>query len=148
MAERGFLDGSGLDEFAEELVAGAAGLLFKIAGLAEMEGAEMERQTELLCEIVHELCIRSRVGPAKTVVEMDDGEAQGEFGAEFEQNVEEADGIRAAGDRDAEAVAGLEELVAGDGLADTVKKGHGVGFSLTEPNRSLGSRSGCAREFR
>ena len=60
------------------------------------------------------------------MVGVDDGELEGEFGAELEEDMQEADGIRASGDRYADVVARLEELVAGEGVANAVEKQHGL----------------------
>jgi hypothetical protein len=65
------------------------------------------------------------------------------LGAEFEEDVEEADGIGASGDRDSDMVAGGQHLVAGDGCADLCKEGHfdisAEGW-LREGTRSLALR--------
>jgi hypothetical protein len=47
------------------------------------------------------------------VVEVDDGEVQREFGAQFEKDVKETDGVGASRDCNSEMVSGGEHLVAG-----------------------------------
>jgi hypothetical protein len=73
---------------------------------------------------VHEFGVGLGLGAPEVVVDVDDGEVEIELGAEFEKGVEEAEGVGASGDSDAQLVAWLEHGVAGDGLADLVEEGH------------------------
>ena len=80
----------------------------------------MEWQVELLCIIVHKLCIGLRLGTAKIVIDMDNGEPKREFRAEFQEDMQEANRVCAPGHGDSHAVAGVQHLVAGHSLADAV----------------------------
>jgi hypothetical protein len=75
---------------------------------------------------VHEFSVGLRLVAPEVVVDVDDGEVEVELGPEFEKGVEEAEGVGASGDGDAQLVARLEHGVAGDRLADLVEEGHGA----------------------
>ena len=55
---------------------------------------------------------------------MNDRKTQVIFWAEFEEEMEEANGVRASGDSDAQIVASAQHCITGDCLADLVEEGH------------------------
>jgi hypothetical protein len=59
---------------------------------------------------------------AQVVVDVEDTEGQIPAGGEVAEDVEEADGIGAAGDGDGDAIAGREHAMALDGMDDAVEQ--------------------------
>jgi len=102
------------DELGEEIVAGAASGVFEVGlfafgfgGYVFVSGVEGEMVFGR--ELGYEFFVVVGLLAAKLVIEVDYAEDDAEFFAEFEEQVEEGNGIGAAGDGDSDAVAGVEE---------------------------------------
>jgi hypothetical protein len=101
------------DEALKEGVAGAAGGVFEVGALAFGFGGDVfaddeELQGVLGGEIGDEFFVGVGSAPAQFVIEVDDGENEAKFFAQFEEEMEESDGIGAAGNGDPDALAGAE----------------------------------------
>ena len=123
------LDRAARDGFAEEGQPGLArGLLQVVGRLGDGGLAERERQAQPIRQTTHEFGILAGFLAAQAVVQVENAQTEVPAGSEFEQDVEEADGIGAARDGDTDLLAGLEHAVAGDGLSDAIEQ---VSFSLS-----------------
>lgn len=61
-------------------------------------------------EVGDEFLVLVGFGGAQFVIEVDDGKDNAEFGAKLPQKAQQRDRIRSAGDGDAQAIAGLQQL--------------------------------------
>jgi hypothetical protein len=115
-----FVDGMSFDEkTVEKSIAEFAGGSFEadvLCGgvLRDFVTVTVKFQVVRAGEVGDELVVGVGFEAAKLVVEMDYREDDAELGAEFQKQAEEGDGIEASGDSDADAVAGVEEVVAAD----------------------------------
>jgi hypothetical protein len=106
---------------AEKGIAGIAGGLLEIArGGREIELVESERKIECGGEGADEFGVAAGSVAAQIVIDVHDAKGQIPPGGEFQEDVEEADRVGAAGDRDGNAIARGEHAMALDGMDDSV----------------------------
>ena len=113
MGDSDFVDVALGDQFGEEAVAGAARGVFKVGFFAASFGfyvgsADMKRDLELLCELNDGAFVGIGGSAAKFVIEVNNTENNTEVLEKFGQQEKQSDGIRAARNRYADAVAGTE----------------------------------------
>ena len=114
---------SAIQLFAEERIPRVAGGLLEIAwGGGEIEMVETKREFKLPSELTDEFGIGARSVAAQVVIDVHDADRQIPPGGKLEQNVQETDGVGAAGDRDGNAIAGSEHAMALDGMDDSVEQ--------------------------
>jgi hypothetical protein len=107
----------------EEGKAGVAGGLLEIAGRGgEIEIVEREGEVERGGEGADEIGVGAGGVAAEIVVDVEDAERQIPAGGKIEEDVEEANGIGAAGDGDGDAIAGGEHAMALDGMDDAAEQ--------------------------
>src|SRR4051812_41922223 len=94
--------------------------LLQVAALGEIRAFGDDRESEPCGEFADELSIGARLVCSKLMVEMEHGEADV---PELVKDVEEADGIRAAGHRYADTLVGGEHRVTLDGRGDALEQG-------------------------
>jgi hypothetical protein len=80
--------------------------------LGDVAAGEVKFQGVLAGQTIDELLVCIRFGAAQLVIEMDDGENDAEFVAQFCQQAKQRDRINPAGNCDADAVAGMKQFVA------------------------------------
>ena len=107
----------------EELQAGGAGGLFEVfARFAAKRGdigfLRFERQIERRRQVAHEGGILTGFLAAKLVIEVQHGQLQVPTRGQIAQDVQQAHGVGAAGDRHADALAGLKHAITGDRFRD------------------------------
>jgi hypothetical protein len=103
----------------------ARGLFHVFAALARQPGdvylAETKRQAQSAGQLLHEAGILARLFATQLMIQMEHAETQVPAGSELEQNVQQAHGIRAAGDRHAHALARLEHAITGDDFRNALE---------------------------
>ena len=102
------VDETGSLEFGEE---GTAGLTAFIFGKADGPGGGVEGQTVGLGEVGDEAFVGVGVLPAELVVEVDDGEGDAVGGGQLAKDGQQTNRIRAAGNRDTDAVARAQHVI-------------------------------------
>ena len=108
---------------AEERIARVTGRLLEIArGGGEIEFVETKREFKRGGERTDEFGVGARSVAAQVVIDVHDADGQVPAGGKFEENVEEADGVGAAGDCDGNAIARSEHAMALDGMDDAVEQ--------------------------
>jgi hypothetical protein len=108
---------------AEERIACVAGGLLEIAvDGGELEIAEGEGEIQSCGEGADKLGVGTGGVAAQIVIDVEDAEGQVPAGEEFEEDVEEADGVGAAGDGNGDAIAGGEHAMALDSMDDSVEQ--------------------------
>jgi hypothetical protein len=123
MAERDARRKSASQVVAEKRIPRVAGGLLEIAlGGGEIEFVETKREFKRGGERTDELGIGARSVAAQIVIDVHDADRQVPPGGKLEENVEEADGVGAAGDSDSNAIAGIEHAMALDGMDDSVEQ--------------------------
>ena len=100
----------GVHEGLEKGVAGAAGGVFEIGAfffcfVCHVGGGRMKFQGMTGGQLGHELFVGIGETAAKFVIEVGDDEDEAEFFAEFEEEQQEGDGVRTAGDGGGDALA-------------------------------------------
>jgi hypothetical protein len=108
MAERDAVGLAAFDHGTEEGEAEASGSLFEVAGAGDGSIHNRAGQTEAPREVGYELSIAIGLGAAKPVVNVE--HARGK--AEIVEQVEQAYGIRPAGDGDSDSPSGGKHAVA------------------------------------
>jgi hypothetical protein len=103
----------GIDEPLEKSIARAAARVFKIRFVparfcGDVRSRKVKRQAEFLGEFRDKRFVQVRSLPAQFVIEVNDADDDAKPFAQFKQKAQQRDGIRSAGDRDAEAKAGLQ----------------------------------------
>ncbi len=114
------------DEALEELQAGGAGGLFEIfARFAAERGdvgfLQFARQIERGGQVAHEGGILAGFLAAQLVIEVQHGQAQIPARGQIAQDMQQAHGVGAAGDRHADALARLKHAITGDRFRDLLK---------------------------
>ena len=99
----------------------ARGLLQIARRGGEIEIVERERKIERGGETADKLGVAARGVAAKVVVDVQHAERQVPARCQFEQHVQQADGIGAAGDGDRDAIARREHAMALDGMDNPLR---------------------------
>ena len=125
---------AGAHQAREEFQAGITCGLFQIAPRFAAERGhigftQFERQMEAGGQIAHERGIAPRLFAAKLMIQMQHGKAQIPAGGKFAQNVQQAYGIGAAGDRHAHALVRLKHAITGDRFGDFFKHSNRYSYS-------------------
>ena len=123
VAERDARRESASEVVAEERIARITGRLLEIArGGGEIEFVETKREFKRGGERTDEFGVGARSVAAQVVIDVHDADGQVPPGGKLEENVEEADGVGAAGDCDSNAIARSEHAMALDGMDDAVEQ--------------------------
>ena len=83
---------------------------------------ETIREFKLGGERTYELGVAARSVAAQIVIDVHDADRQVPARGKFEENVQKADGVGAAGDSDSNAIAGSEHAMALDSMNDSVEQ--------------------------
>lgn len=126
VAEGDAVQAAGLEEFGEEPAAGVAGRLLQVITgfLAEpghVDLGQMEGQAEAGGEVADEGGIAGGLAGAQAMVEVQDLQAQIPAGRELAEDVEQADGIRAAGDSHSHPLGRLKHVITSDVSGHTLQ---------------------------
>src|SRR3954463_11183716 len=97
--------------------------------IADIAGVTAELQLVRLSEIGNKLLILVGLGQSQLVIEMGDGEDDSQLAAQFEQKSKQGNGICSAGNRNGNAVSGMNQGLAANVAQDSLRHvGHATSY--------------------
>jgi hypothetical protein len=123
VAERDAIHQAGLQPPAEKLLPNPSGQLFEVLAAlgsqkADVRFLDVYVKAQPTGHFADEASVVERFLPPQAVVQMQDPEPESPAGRKLEQDVQQADGIRATGHGHTNRVAALEHVITRDGFGD------------------------------
>ena len=113
----------GLQSCEESPARAPSGLLQIVFRGGDVRACAKKRETEARGESRHETFVFIGFGSAKLVIQVGDGERDVEGRGQFQQRMQQANGIRTAGYRDGHAAPARQHVITSNGFADPLQHG-------------------------
>jgi hypothetical protein len=128
----------------ESAARAAAGLLQIVVAGGEIDGSAIEREAKVKGKLGHETFIRIGLSASELMIEVGDSERDFQRRCQFEQNMQQADRIWSARDRDRDAATMRQHVITSNGFSNLLQHGelfpYCSGGCLNDGSKDSGTR--------